>query len=42
VVAKRLHDRYRPGERGWVKRKNPDGPRFEEGAGSGVSLQPPA
>jgi ATP-dependent DNA ligase len=30
VVAKRLRDVYRPGERGWVKRKNPAGPRFEE------------
>ena len=30
VVAKRLRHPYRPGERGWLKRKNPDGPRFAE------------
>jgi ATP-dependent DNA ligase len=24
VVAKRLASRYRPGERGWVKMKNPN------------------
>jgi ATP-dependent DNA ligase len=23
VVAKRLHERYLPGERAWIKRKNP-------------------
>lgn len=30
VVAKRLRDPYRPGERSWIKRKNPNGPRFEQ------------
>jgi bifunctional non-homologous end joining protein LigD len=30
VVAKRLRDRYRPGERGWVKTKNRQTPRFAE------------
>jgi bifunctional non-homologous end joining protein LigD len=29
VVAKRLSEPYRPGERSWVKRKNPEWPRFE-------------
>jgi bifunctional non-homologous end joining protein LigD len=29
VVAKRERDPYRPGERGWVKRKNPAWPRYE-------------
>jgi bifunctional non-homologous end joining protein LigD len=28
VVAKRLAQPYRPGERRWVKRKNPDWPRY--------------
>jgi hypothetical protein len=35
VVAKRLREPYRPGGRGWVKKKNPDGPRFPRGAGGG-------
>jgi bifunctional non-homologous end joining protein LigD len=30
VVAKRLRDRYRPGERGWVKTKNGATTRFAE------------
>jgi bifunctional non-homologous end joining protein LigD len=30
VVAKRQHDRYRAGERVWVKTKNRGAPRFEE------------
>jgi hypothetical protein len=29
VVAKRLEERYRPGERGSIKRKNPDWPRYQ-------------
>ncbi len=29
VVAKRLNERYRPGERSWVKTKNRDYWRFE-------------
>ena len=29
VVAKRLEEPYRAGERSWVKRKNPDWPRYE-------------
>jgi ATP-dependent DNA ligase len=29
VVAKRLEQPYRPGERGWIKRKNPEWPRYE-------------
>jgi bifunctional non-homologous end joining protein LigD len=29
VVAKRLTEVYRPGERLWVKRKNPQWPRYE-------------
>jgi ATP-dependent DNA ligase len=28
VVAKREQDPYRPGERGWVKQKNPGWPRY--------------
>jgi bifunctional non-homologous end joining protein LigD len=28
VVAKRLSERYRPGERSWLKRKNPAWPRY--------------
>ena len=31
VVAKRAHDRYRPGDRGWIKRKNRETARFAEG-----------
>jgi ATP-dependent DNA ligase len=36
VVAKRERDCYRPGERGWVKRKNPGWSRYkaEREAGS--------
>jgi ATP-dependent DNA ligase len=30
VVAKRLRDPYRPGERGWVKTKNRSTKRFAE------------
>jgi bifunctional non-homologous end joining protein LigD len=30
VVAKRLRDRYRPGDRGWVKTKNKSTRRFAE------------
>jgi ATP-dependent DNA ligase len=30
VVAKRLHDWYRPGQRGWVKQKNKDYWRYPE------------
>jgi bifunctional non-homologous end joining protein LigD len=30
VIAKRLRDRYRPGERQWVKHKNRDTPRYRE------------
>ena len=30
VVAKRAHDRYRPGDRGWIKRKNRETARFAE------------
>jgi bifunctional non-homologous end joining protein LigD len=29
VVAKKLDERYRPGERTWIKRKNPEWPRYE-------------
>jgi bifunctional non-homologous end joining protein LigD len=29
VVAKRLDEPYRPGERSWVKRKNPEWPRYQ-------------
>jgi ATP-dependent DNA ligase len=29
VVAKKLGEPYRPGERGWVKRKNPSWSRYE-------------
>jgi bifunctional non-homologous end joining protein LigD len=29
VVAKRDSEPYRPGERTWIKRKNPEWPRFE-------------
>jgi hypothetical protein len=28
-VAKRLDEPYRPGERSWTKRKNPEWPRYE-------------
>lgn len=28
VVAKRLNEPYRPGERTWIKRKNPAWPRY--------------
>ena len=39
VVAKRLHERYRPGERAWVKTKNREYWRYEmerEGALKGA------
>jgi ATP-dependent DNA ligase len=29
VVAKRLREPYRPGERAWIKKKNPAWPRYE-------------
>jgi ATP-dependent DNA ligase len=29
VVAKRLGEPYRPGERSWIKRKNPAWPRYQ-------------
>jgi ATP-dependent DNA ligase len=29
IVAKRDSEPYRPGERTWIKRKNPEWPRFE-------------
>lgn len=29
VVAKRLDEPYRPGERRWIKKKNPAWPRYE-------------
>lgn len=29
VVAKKLHEPYKPGERSWVKKKNPGWPRYE-------------
>jgi ATP-dependent DNA ligase len=29
VVAKRLSEPYRPGERSWIKKKNPGWPRYE-------------
>jgi bifunctional non-homologous end joining protein LigD len=29
VVAKRVNEPYRPGERSWVKRKNPEWPRYQ-------------
>jgi ATP-dependent DNA ligase len=29
VVAKRLGEPYRPAERSWIKRKNPEWPRYE-------------
>jgi len=29
VVAKKIDEPYRPGERTWIKRKNPDWPRYE-------------
>jgi bifunctional non-homologous end joining protein LigD len=29
VVAKKLTEPYRPGERSWIKRKNPDWPRYD-------------
>jgi ATP-dependent DNA ligase len=30
LVGKRLHDPYRPGERGWVKTKNSNTAQFAE------------
>jgi hypothetical protein len=42
VVAKRLRDPYRPGERVWVKTKNRATARFaEERDGIGVACVPP-
>lgn len=29
VVAKRLHEPFWPGERTWIKKKNPEWPRYE-------------
>jgi ATP-dependent DNA ligase len=29
VVAKRLREPYRTGERAWIKKKNPEWPRYE-------------
>jgi ATP-dependent DNA ligase len=29
AAAKKLEQPYRPGERGWIKRKNPEWPRHE-------------
>jgi ATP-dependent DNA ligase len=31
VVAKPLREPYRPGERSWIKRKNPAWPRYVAG-----------
>jgi ATP-dependent DNA ligase len=39
VVAKRLRDPYRPGERTWIKTKNKSTPRFAEELAGATSIR---
>ena len=39
VVGKRIREPYRPGERGWIKKKKSDGPRFEEEREAAIRLR---